>query len=56
MKNTSQIVKLTGELIDSADSIIQIDDFRIDISDGDIAGDIYDGDFVELTVSRIDTD
>ncbi len=29
----------------------QIGNFKIDISDGDI----YNGDFVELTVSRIDT-
>ncbi|MBC1527829.1 hypothetical protein HCJ05_09965 [Listeria seeligeri] len=47
--------KLKGELIDSADSIIQIGNFKIDISAGDIAGDIYNRDFVELTVSRIDT-
>ncbi|MBM5608836.1 hypothetical protein D8X97_11255 [Listeria ivanovii] len=47
--------KLKGELVDSVESIIQIGNFKIDISDGDIAGDIYNGDFLELTVSRIDT-
>ncbi|ECB9706056.1 hypothetical protein FL866_13735 [Listeria monocytogenes] len=47
---------LKGKLIDATDSIIQIGEFRIDISEGDIAQDIYEGDFVELKVHRIDTE
>ncbi|MBC6116463.1 hypothetical protein HCA12_01595 [Listeria innocua] len=47
---------LKGELIDATDSIIQIGEFRIDISEGDIAQDIHKGDFVELKVHRIDTE
>ncbi|EHF3618558.1 hypothetical protein HB837_04445 [Listeria innocua] len=47
---------LKGELIDATDSIIQIGEFKIDISEGDIAQDIHKGDFVELKVHRIDTE
>ncbi|EJE1816667.1 hypothetical protein QSN48_000216 [Listeria monocytogenes] len=47
---------LKGKLIDATDSIIQIGEFRIDISEGDIAQDIHEGDFVELKVHRIDTE
>ncbi|WP_228465659.1 hypothetical protein [Listeria marthii] len=47
---------LKGKLIDATDLIIQIGEFRIDISEGDIAQDIHEGDFVELKVHRIDTE
>ncbi|EDN9971674.1 hypothetical protein GKT18_07095 [Listeria monocytogenes] len=47
---------LKGKLIDATDSIIQIGEFRIDISEGDIAQDIHEGDFVELKVHRLDTE
>ncbi|EFR85375.1 hypothetical protein ACVU0Z_000517 [Listeria monocytogenes] len=54
--DNSDFYILKGKLIDATDSIIQIGEFRIDISESDIAQDIHEGDFVELKVHRIDTE
>ncbi len=51
--NISQIVIINLLMVKMRKK--HIGNFKIDISDGDIAGDIYNRDFVELTVSRIDT-
>ncbi|MBF2353136.1 hypothetical protein [Listeria welshimeri] len=46
--------KLKGKFVDDRNSILQIEEFRIDLSDGEIPKDIIAGDFIEVSVSRID--
>ncbi|MBC1364867.1 hypothetical protein HB797_11555 [Listeria welshimeri] len=46
--------KLKGKFVDDRNSILQIGEFIIDLSDGEIPKDTIAGDFIEVSVSRID--
>ncbi|WP_066025100.1 hypothetical protein [Enterococcus mundtii] len=43
-----------GELIDLKNEILQIGEFKIDLSDGNIPKDIKQNEYVEADISRID--
>ncbi|MCQ9210209.1 hypothetical protein [Granulicatella seriolae] len=45
---------IQGELVDMKNEVLQIGEFKIDLSDGDIPKDIKQNDYVEVDISRID--
>ncbi|MBM7687490.1 hypothetical protein BCR24_07610 [Enterococcus ureilyticus] len=51
-KNGSYSIQ--GKLVDKDSEILQIGEFKIDISDGDIPKDIDKNDYLEVDISRID--
>ncbi|EGO5829998.1 hypothetical protein K7P65_002530 [Enterococcus faecalis] len=56
----SKIVKtkdgyyIKGKLVDRKNGILQLGEFRFDLTDGDIPKDIKENEFVEANLSRID--
>lgn len=51
-KNDSYSIQ--GKLVDRENEILQIGEFKIDLSDGSLAKDIEQDEYVEVDISRID--